>query len=182
MNGEIFYDIFWASYRRSQSAIGEMWKFVMIDLWEFYTISDYLLCRNKFTATVYDLWYLLVPISLHLSHLAELSFWNYKRFVSHGPQLLNMLLWNYNPEQLNSQQETMYDDKISLILIYFPFLRGADKFLFEDYEQFISFALDEWRKSLKRFLQCSQNPLIIDSESLSYLLAFARDPSSAFVW
>lgn len=54
---------------------------------------------------------------------------------SHGPQLLNLLLWNYNPEQLSSQLcthnewQNIINFNLLFALLLFIFSEGADKFL-----------------------------------------------------
>ena len=145
----------------------------------FYTISDIIFCVAINFATVFSFQHF---VTLKCTFMAvekeEMSFKNFKSFC---PQLLNMLLWNYNPEQLNSHTK---NDTISLILICF-FLQGADKFFtFGECGQFILlFRLSP----AEILLDCSQNPLIIDPNPshilctvFSFFHSIFSDPSSAF--
>lgn len=128
----------------------------------------------------YFLLLLLVPFHSNLSHINALGNFLLKNDLNRktlGPQLLNMLLWNYNPQATElTAQHNKWQNIINFNL-FFRFSQGDDKFSFEECGQFILLFLFEPNrrlkaKSLRRLLHCSQNPLIKDSKSLSYFVLF----------
>lgn len=125
-SGENFYDIFAGCYRWQTNLVRcESLRWLISE--SLCTISDIIFCVAMISCSHFSICHTQM-----LSHRNERTkksekfpFKLLKRCVSHGPQLLNMLLWNYNPEQLNSHTK---NDTTSLILIYFT--TGADKFCF----------------------------------------------------
>lgn len=139
-------------------------------------VSDYLPACNKFLLLFCDsyCWSSCLKICHTLLHSDVKENIPFKQIVSHGPQLLNMLLWNYNPEQLiaqrlraNSFDMRRWQNIINFNLFLSFFISRRWQILFEECGQFILLLClkNEWANEwMGRLLRCSQNPLIIDSE------------------
>lgn len=143
----------------------------------FYAIFDYLLCCNKFlSATVRAS--LLVPF-LNLSHFNALScekvFSDVSIAVRRRRMALNYLICYYEIIILSnwtySSHTWTWQNIINFNLFSSSFVRSDDKFCAESADNlFYYFVWTKEEESLKRFPQCSQNPLILDSQSLSYFV------------
>lgn len=167
---------------RSANVVSKDVKVPWLISGSFYTISDYLLCCNKFVSAAF---FLFLLFSLNLSHFGALgwkrNFFSERlnRFVSR--QALNYLICYYEII-IPSNWTYTENDKISLILIYallaFLLLEGDDKFSFEECGQFILLCRlrHRDRNHSGDFFIAVKNPLIIDSESLSYFVVFVVFP------